>query len=100
MSQSQQNHFAELLIRDAAGTYRPATGDEVLKAARQIICRRVRRGSALTSPDVVAADRPMTLMPARAVACRSCRARTRDDRAGHISLTATPRVLGPTSTTG
>lgn len=50
---AQSNHVAELLVRDSTGTYRPATGDEVLKAARQVIGRRVRRGTALTSPGVV-----------------------------------------------
>ena len=43
----------ELLVRDATGAYRLATGDEVLKAARQVIGRRVRRGTTLTSPDAV-----------------------------------------------
>lgn len=43
----------ELLVRDATGAYRSATGDEVLKAARQVIGRRVRRGTTLTSPDAV-----------------------------------------------
>lgn len=50
---AQSNPVAELLVRDATGTYRPATGDEVLKAARQVIGRRVRRGTTLSSPDVV-----------------------------------------------
>ena len=50
---TQSNPIAELLVRDATGAYRPATGDEVLNAARQVIGRRVRRGSALTSPEVV-----------------------------------------------
>ncbi|MEO9163513.1 MAG: DNA repair protein RadC [Casimicrobiaceae bacterium] len=44
---------SELLVRDAAGEYRAATGDEVLKAARQVLGRRVRRGTTLTSPQVV-----------------------------------------------
>jgi DNA repair protein RadC len=54
MSNSAQSiPVTELLVRDALGVYRPATGDEVLKAARQVIGRRVRRGTTLTSPDVV-----------------------------------------------
>lgn len=50
---TQSNPIAELLVRDATGSYRPATGDEVLKAANHVISRRIRRGSALTSPDAV-----------------------------------------------
>lgn len=54
MSQSHNTpETSSLLVRDALGEYRPATGDEVLHAARQILGRRVRRGSALTSPQVV-----------------------------------------------
>ena len=49
---SQSESF-ELLFRDAKGEYRLATGDEVLKAARQVIGRRIRRGTSLTSPEVV-----------------------------------------------
>jgi DNA repair protein RadC len=43
----------ELLIRDSKGEYRLATADEVLKAARQVIGRRVRRGTSMTSPQLV-----------------------------------------------
>ena len=43
----------ELLVRDAKGEYRLASGDEVLKAARQVIGRRVRRGTSMTSPELV-----------------------------------------------
>ena len=53
---SQSNHCIEtssLLVRDAQGEYRAATGDEVLTAARQVLSRRVRRGSALSSPTAV-----------------------------------------------
>ena len=52
---SQQNSTQEvgLLVRDAQGQYRLATGDEVLKAARQVMSRRVRRGTTMTSPSVV-----------------------------------------------
>jgi DNA repair protein RadC len=50
---TQANHTAELLIRDATGSYRQATGDEILKAAKQVIGHRVRRGTTLTSPDAV-----------------------------------------------
>jgi len=51
--QSTSSHNGPLLVRDAHGQYRLATGDEVLKAARQVMSRRVRRGSAMTSPLVV-----------------------------------------------
>jgi DNA repair protein RadC len=52
---SQQTSIKEvgLLVRDAQGQYRLATGDEVLDAARQVMSRRVRRGSTMTSPLVV-----------------------------------------------
>jgi len=54
MSQvNSQSESFELLFRDAKGEYRLATGDEVLKAARQVIGRRIRRGTSLTSPEVV-----------------------------------------------
>jgi DNA repair protein RadC len=54
MSQSNShNESSELLVRDAQGQYRLATGDEVLQAARQVIGRRVRRGSSMSSPQTV-----------------------------------------------
>ena len=54
MSHNTPHHDStELLVRDALGQYRHATGDEVLKAARQVIGRRVRRGTAMTSPQTV-----------------------------------------------
>ncbi len=54
MSQSHShNESSELLVRDAQGQYRLATGDEVLQAARQVIGRRVRRGTSMTSPHTV-----------------------------------------------
>jgi len=53
MSHSTLSHALALLVRDASGVYRPATGDEVLSAARQVIGRRVRRGTSMTSPQVV-----------------------------------------------
>ena len=48
-----QSESIELLVRDAKGEYRLATSDEVLKAARQVIGRRVRRGTSMTSPQLV-----------------------------------------------
>jgi DNA repair protein RadC len=53
MSQSTHSESLSLLVRDAQGEYRLATGDEVLVAARQVLGRRVRRGSTLSSPDTV-----------------------------------------------
>ena len=54
MSQAtSQAQCIELLVRDAKGEYRLASGDEVLKAARQVIGRRVRRGTSMTSPELV-----------------------------------------------
>lgn len=50
---THHNESSELLVRDALGQYRLATGDEVLKAARQVIGRRVRRGTSMSSPQVV-----------------------------------------------
>lgn len=47
------NETSELLIRDALGQYRLATPDEVLQAARQVIGRRVRRGTSMSSPQTV-----------------------------------------------
>jgi len=51
-SNSQYEWF-ELLVRDAKGEYRLATGDEVLKAARHVIGRRGRHGTSPTSPQMV-----------------------------------------------
>ena len=54
MSQSTRSaESLSLLVRDSQGEYRLATGDEVLNAARQVLGRRVRRGSTLSAPDVV-----------------------------------------------
>jgi DNA repair protein RadC len=50
---TSSNEFANLLVPDAGGEYRRATGDEVLKPARQVLGRRVRRGTAVWSPQVV-----------------------------------------------
>lgn len=46
--------FAEsLLVRDVAGTYRPAEADEVLQAAQRLLASRVRSGDVLSSPAAV-----------------------------------------------
>lgn len=43
---------AVLLVRDAGGEYRAATADEVMEQARRVLSRRVRRGTAFSSPQV------------------------------------------------
>ena len=54
MSQSNHDTFTtNLLVRDATGQYQPASPDQILKAARRVIGRRVRRGTAMTAPRVV-----------------------------------------------
>jgi len=41
-----------LRVHDNNGTWRPATGDEIISAARLALARRVRRGTAFTSPQL------------------------------------------------
>ena len=55
MSQSDLSSIdaTRLLVRDGFGDYRPASPQEVLRAARGVMRNRVRRGSAMTSPEVV-----------------------------------------------
>ncbi len=42
-----------LLVRDAHGRYLPASADDILEAARQVIDRKMRRGAEFTSPAAV-----------------------------------------------
>ena len=42
-----------LMVCDAGGTYRPATAEEVLRQARLVLARRVRRGVTFDSPTLV-----------------------------------------------
>lgn len=42
--------FSTPCVRDNNGEWRPATGDEVISAAGIALARRVRRGTAFTSP--------------------------------------------------
>ena len=42
-----------LLVRDCDGTYRPASAEEVLRQAKQVLSRRVRRGATMSSPEAV-----------------------------------------------
>jgi DNA repair protein RadC len=44
---------SSLLVCDAEGLYRPASADEVLRQARVVLSRRVRRGALFDSPSVV-----------------------------------------------
>lgn len=44
---------SSLLVRDVAGTYRPAAVDEVLAAVQRVLASRVRGANVLTSPAVV-----------------------------------------------
>src|ERR1700722_16421069 len=49
---SHQN-FGELLIRNEHGETRPATGEEILRTAREVMSRKVRRGTLMSSPQLV-----------------------------------------------
>jgi DNA repair protein RadC len=42
-----------LLIRNEREETRPATADEILRAARDVMSRRVRRGTSMSSPQIV-----------------------------------------------
>ncbi|WP_348537503.1 JAB domain-containing protein [Pseudomonas aeruginosa] len=42
-----------LLVRDAHGRYLPASADDILEAARQVIDRKMQRGAEFTSPAAV-----------------------------------------------
>jgi len=42
-----------LLVRDVAGTYRPAQVDEVLQAAQRLLCQQLRGREVLSSPQAV-----------------------------------------------
>lgn len=44
------NNHAALFVNEPDGSSRPATGDEILTAARAVLTRRIRRGTALDSP--------------------------------------------------
>jgi DNA repair protein RadC len=50
---ASSSESSPLLVRDLQGDYRPASADEVLGAARRLLGRRVRRGCALNSPQMV-----------------------------------------------
>jgi len=42
-----------LMVRDAQGRYLPASADDILEAARQVIDQKMQRGAELTSPAAV-----------------------------------------------
>jgi DNA repair protein RadC len=53
MSRITYNELNQLCVRDESGSWRPATGVEIIDAARAALARRVRRGTVLTSPAIV-----------------------------------------------
>jgi DNA repair protein RadC len=46
-------HNKKLCVRDESGEWRPATGAEIIHAARSALAMRVKRGTALSSPQTV-----------------------------------------------
>ena len=53
MSQHSLSLDSSLLVRDVTGDYRPASANEVLRAAQQVLAGQMRGREALTSPQVV-----------------------------------------------
>lgn len=54
MSQLSFSSFdSSLLVRDAQGRYLPASVDQILKAARQVIDQKMQRGTVFMSPVLV-----------------------------------------------
>ncbi|HBO3907238.1 RadC family protein [Pseudomonas aeruginosa] len=53
MSQLSLAIDSSLLVRDSQGRYMPATADQILEAARQVIDRKIPRGALFTSPELV-----------------------------------------------
>lgn len=53
MAQFSFSFDASLLVRDDQGHYLPATAEQILEAARQVVDQKVRRGAPFTSPDIV-----------------------------------------------
>ncbi|WP_316137604.1 JAB domain-containing protein [Pseudomonas aeruginosa] len=54
MSQLSFSSFdAMLLVRDAQGRYLPASVDQILNMARQVIDQKYQRGALFTSPELV-----------------------------------------------
>ncbi|KLD75552.1 DNA repair protein RadC [Xanthomonas hyacinthi] len=54
MSQLSFSSFdSSLMVRDAQGRYLPASADDILEAARQVIDQKMQRGTEFTSPVAV-----------------------------------------------
>ena len=54
MSQLSFSSFDSfLMVRDAQGRYLPASADDILEAARQVIDQKMQRGAEFTSPAAV-----------------------------------------------
>ncbi|HBN9838339.1 DNA repair protein RadC [Pseudomonas lactis] len=54
MSQLSFSSFdSSLLVRDAQGRYLPASADQIIEAARQVIDQKMQRGVSFTSPTLV-----------------------------------------------
>ncbi|QWV19524.1 MULTISPECIES: RadC family protein [Stutzerimonas] len=53
MAQFSFSFDASLLVRDEQGRYLPATADQILEAARQVVDLKRKRGAPFTSPDIV-----------------------------------------------
>lgn len=53
MSQFSFTFDSSLLVRDDQGRYLPATVDQILTAARQVIDQKIQRGASFTSPAIV-----------------------------------------------
>ena len=53
MTQFSLAFDTSLLIRDDQGQYLPASADQILEAARQVIDTKIKRGAPFTSPDIV-----------------------------------------------
>jgi hypothetical protein len=45
--------FAQFFIRDEYSEIRKASNDEIVAAAREIMSRKLRRGTSMTSPKLV-----------------------------------------------
>ena len=66
-----------LLVRDQQGTYRPASADEVLRAARRFLSQRVRRGCAFTYGRVQSTSFTLTAVLSLAAVYHGLRGRWR-----------------------
>jgi len=55
-STSSVDAVAALLVLDVDGQYRPAHAEEVLSQQRRVLSQRVRRGAAMSSPQLVKDD--------------------------------------------